>query len=102
VTGTHHDGALMSKNLPPGTPVAFYPGDGHLPETHWLGVVVEHHDNGIGGLLGLTDVRCTDPKGFLNNSVGLITTVETKKLRRVKPAPAAETAVQDSLFDPAP
>ena len=89
----------MSRSLPPGTPVAYYPGDGHLPDAHWLGVVVEHHDNGVGGLLGLTDVRCTDPRRFLNNWVGLITTVETKKLRRIETPPPVGPE-QGALFTP--
>ena len=85
------------KQLPPGTPVAVHPGDGHLPEAHWHGTVLHHHDNGIGGLLGLTDVECTDPHGFLNQRPGHITTVETKKLRRVETAPEPE---QGALFAP--
>lgn len=90
----------MTKRLTPGTPVAVYPGNGHLPEAHWHGVVLFHHDNGVGGLLGLTDVECTDPHGFLNNWVGCVTTVETKTLRHVE-APVAEVPKQPSLFDPA-
>ena len=93
----------MSRRFPPGTPVAVHPGDGHLPEAHWHGVVLFHHDNGIGGLLGLTDVECTDPHGFLNQRPGHVTTVETKKLRLIEPEPVAAAAVQDSLFEtPAP
>ncbi|MDH6224319.1 hypothetical protein [Streptomyces sp. MJP52] len=87
------------KNIPPGTPVAYYPGDGHLPETHWHGVVVEHHLQDDGSPLGLTDVCCTDPHEFLNNSVGLVTTVETKKLRLTGAAPA-EGPEQTALFTP--
>lgn len=85
------------KQLPPGTPVAVHPGDGHLPESHWHGVVLFHHDNGVGGLLGLTDVQCTDPHGFLNQQPGHVTTVETKKLRRIETAPEPE---QGALFTP--
>jgi hypothetical protein len=91
----------MSKRLPPGTRVAVHPGNGHLPEAHWLGVVLFHHDNGVGGLLGLTDVQCTDPRGFLNQHPGHVTTVETKALRLVAAPPAAEPE-QPTLFDPAP
>jgi hypothetical protein len=87
----------MSKRLPPGTPVAYHPGDGHLPKAHWHGIVLFHHDNGIGGLLGLTDVECTDPHGFLNQRPGHVTTVETKKLRRIESAAPSEPA-QGALF----
>jgi len=89
----------MSKRLPPGTPVAVHPGDGHLPEAHWHGIVLFHHDNGVGGLLGLTDVECTDPHRFLNQRPGHVTTVETKKLRRIEAASAGEPK-QDALFTP--
>ncbi|MFD7580973.1 hypothetical protein [Kitasatospora sp. NPDC059817] len=70
--------------LPVGTPVAYYPGGGHLPETHWLGVIEEHLHDTDGKPWGLTNIRCTDPRGFLNNRVGLVTTVETKKLRELE------------------
>ncbi|MFE3577968.1 hypothetical protein [Streptomyces vinaceus] len=71
----------MPKHLEPGTPVAYHPGGGHRPEDHWLGTVVEHQRDSAGALVGLADVECTDPCGFLNNRVGLVTTVETSKLR---------------------
>lgn len=89
----------MSKRLSPGTRVAVHPGNGHLPESHWLGVVQFHHDNGVGGLLGLTDVQCTDPRGFLNQRPGHVTTVETKTLRLVD-SPATTGPEQPTLFDP--
>ena len=89
----------MTKRLPPGTPVAVHPGNGHLPDAHWLGTVLLHHDNGIGGLLGLTDVECTDPRGFMNQRLGHVTTVETKTLRRVETEPASEPE-QGALFTP--
>ncbi|MET9318787.1 hypothetical protein ABZX75_01095 [Streptomyces sp. NPDC003038] len=76
----------MPKRLVPGTLVAYYPGGGHRPEDHWLGTVVEHRRTADGALIGLTDIECTDPCGFLNNRVGLITTVETRKLRPVDDA----------------
>lgn len=88
-----------AKRLPPGTPVAVHPGNGHLPEAHWHGLVLFHHDDGVGGLLGLTDVECTDPHGFLNNWVGQVTTVETKTLRRIETAPVPEPE-QGALFTP--
>lgn len=90
----------MAKRFPPGTPVAVHPGNGHLPEAHWHGVVLFHHDNGVGGLLGLTDVECTDPHGFLNQRPGHVTTVETKTLRTTA-GPTAEVPEQPSLFDSA-
>jgi hypothetical protein len=87
----------VTRRLPLGTPVAVHPGNGHLPEAHWHGVVLLHHDNGVGGLLGLTDVRCTDPHGFGNQRIGHVTTVETKTLR-----PVADEPAQTALFDPTP
>jgi hypothetical protein len=88
-----------AKRLPPGTPVAVHPGDGHLPEAHWHGIVLFHHDNGVGGLLGLTDVECTDPHRFLNQRPGHVTTVETKKLRIVESTAPSEPE-QGALFTP--
>ncbi|MFJ8301567.1 hypothetical protein ACIQ9R_37460 [Streptomyces sp. NPDC094447] len=88
----------MARLLPPGTPVAYHPGDGHLPESHWLGIVVEHHLNDDGSPIGLTDVECTDPKRFLNNWPGCVTTCETRKLRPL-PTPASEPEPEPTLFD---
>lgn len=87
--------AAVNRRLPAGTKVAVHPGNGHRPEAHWLGAIVEHHDNGIGGPLGITDVQCTDPRGFLNQRPGHITTVETKTLRVVQ---AADEPFQGELF----
>jgi hypothetical protein len=89
----------MPKRLPPGTAIAVHPGNGHRPEEHWLGTVLFHHDNGVGGLLGLTDVECTDPCGFFNQRTGHVTTVETKTLRRVETASVSEPE-QGALFTP--
>ncbi|MEU3203541.1 hypothetical protein ABZ702_06590 [Streptomyces cyaneofuscatus] len=86
---------LVSPKFPPGAAVAVHPGNGHMPESHWHGVVLLHHDNGVGGLLGLTDVQCTDPHRFLNQRVGHITTVETKTLRLTE---APESSEQTALF----
>ncbi|WP_331721564.1 hypothetical protein [Streptomyces sp. NBC_00212] len=75
--------AHRPRKFPIGTAVAFYPGGGHRPDAHWLGIVEEHLYAPDGKPWGLTNVRCTDPRGFLNNRVGQVTTVQTRKLRRL-------------------
>lgn len=79
---------LAARRWPIGTPVAVHPGDGHLPEAHWHGVICGHEDLDV----GLVEVECTDPHRFLNKWPGLEVTVPVVTLRRTGEA-------QPTLFD---
>ncbi|QEU90560.1 hypothetical protein CP970_06230 [Streptomyces kanamyceticus] len=78
-------GTSRPRKFPIGAAVAVHPGDGHRPEDHWTGVIEEHLFRNNGKPRRLTNVRCTDPRGFLNNRVDHVTTVETRKPRPLNP-----------------
>lgn len=79
---------MARPKFPIGTHVTVHP-EGCIEPSYWAGRVVA-----IESLeAGLVNVECTDPRGFLNNHVGHVTTFDTRYLRLVE-QPAAAAPVQ--------